>query len=132
MALSVVPTERVCGLYDVDHGSLRGSEGGSKWGSVVDVALSTVLNERVWSVWCGAFRGAEGALTRGVCGGDTPPRCSPWCRRSEYAVYGVNGGAFRGAEEGGSLCGGVLWQGGALSVVLKHRGASGDWSSKPS
>lgn len=46
-------------------------------------------------------------------------------------VYGVDGGAFRGAEEeqrgGGPYGGGV-----ALSVVLKDRGAPGNWSSKPS
>lgn len=58
VALSVVLTERVCGLCGVERGSFRGAEGLSERGS--------------WR-GCGALRGAEGASV--VCAGWR----FPWC-----------------------------------------------------
>lgn len=91
---------------------LKGSVSGGLGGAV---ALSVVLKERVWSVRGVALSMVLKGRRAGVCGVGhlTPPHpvlsmvpkervCGLWCGRC------------------------------ALSVVLKHRGASGDWSSKPS
>lgn len=58
MALSVVLTGRARGLYGVEHGSFRGAEGRSEWGS---------------GGGCGALHSAEGASV--IC---TLWRF-PWC-----------------------------------------------------
>lgn len=90
---------------------LKGSVSGGLGGAV---ALSVVLKERVWSVRGGAFHGAEGAPSGGVWGGTSHPSHPVLSMVPKERVCGL-------------WCG---WC--ALSVVLKRRGASGDWSSKPS